>query len=332
MIEASFNIRKPVMRTIGLCLLATLTLAPTAAPAQEYPSRTVRIIVPFSPGGGTDLIARLIAQKLTQSLGSTFIVENRPGAGGTVGTAIVAKSPPDGHTLLVVSSSHGINPSVYRSLPYDTMRDLAPVSLLMSGPALLVTHPSVPAKSVKALVALARAQPGALTFGSAGVGTPPHLGGELFKILAKVDMTHVPYKGNAAAFIDLVAGEISLMFPNIVSGLPHVKQGRLRAMAVSSRQRSAIAPEIPTVAESGLPGYEMGSWYGFVAPGGTPVPIIARLQQETAKALQLPDVKEKLTTQGVEAIGSTPDEFRKFLQAEIAQWGKVIRAAKLKFD
>jgi tripartite-type tricarboxylate transporter receptor subunit TctC len=288
--------------------------------------------VPFSPGGGTDLIARLIAQKLTQSLGSTFIVENRPGAGGTVGTAIVAKSPPDGYTLLVVSSSHGINPSVYRSLPYDTMRDLAPVSLLMSGPALLVTHPSVPAKSVKALVALARAQPGALTFGSAGVGTPPHLGGELFKILAKVDMTHVPYKGNAAAFIDLVAGEISLMFPNIVSGLPHVKQGRLRAMAVSSKQRSAIAPEIPTVAESGLPGYEMGSWYGFVAPGGTPVPIIARLQQETAKALQLPDVKEKLTTQGVEAIGSTPDEFRKFLQAEIAQWGKVIRAAKLKFD
>lgn len=332
MIEASFNIRKPVMRTIGLCLLAALTLAPTAAPAQEYPSRTVRIIVPFSPGGGTDLIARLIAQKLTQSLGSTFIVENRPGAGGTVGTAIVAKSPPDGYTLLVVSSSHGINPSVYRSLPYDTMRDLAPVSLLMSGPALLVTHPSVPAKSVKALVALARAQPGALTFGSAGVGTPPHLGGELFKILAKVDMTHVPYKGNAAAFIDLVAGEISLMFPNIVSGLPHVKQGRLHAMAVSSKQRSAIAPEIPTVAESGLPGYEMGSWYGFVAPGGTPAPIIARLQQETAKALQLPDVKEKLTTQGVEAIGSTPDEFRKFLQAEIAQWGKVIRAAKLKFD
>jgi len=314
-------------------LFTILTLALTSASiAQDYPSRTVRIIVPFSAGGGTDLIARVIAQKLTQSLGSTFIVENRPGAGGTVGTAIVAKSPPDGYTLIVVSSSHGINPSVYKSLPYDTMRDLAPVSLLMSGPALLVTHPSVPAKSVKELVALARARPGALTFGSAGIGTPPHLGGELFKILAKVDMTHVPYKGNASAFIDLMAGEISLMFPNIVSGLPHVQQGKMRGMAVSSRQRSSIAPDIPTVAESGLPGYEMGSWFGLVAPGGTPAPVIAKLQQEAAKALRLPDVKDKLTAQGVEAIGSTPDEFRKFLLAEIAQWEKVIRAAKLKFE
>lgn len=317
------------MRTIFIVLM--FALAGTAT-AQDYPSRTVRIIVPFSAGGGTDLIARLVAQKLTQSLGSTFIVENRPGAGGTVGTAVVAKSPPDGYTLIVVSSSHGINPSVYKALPYDTMRDLAPVSLLMSGPALLVTHPSVPAKSVKELVALARARPGALTFGSAGIGTPPHLGGELFKILAKVEMTHVPYKGNASAFIDLMAGEISLMFPNIVSGLPHVKQGKMRGMAVSSKQRSSIAPEIPTVAESGLPGYEMGSWFGLVAPGGTPAPVIGKLQQETARALQLPDVKDKLTAQGVEAIGSTPDEFRKFLQAEIARWEKVIRAAKLKFE
>jgi tripartite-type tricarboxylate transporter receptor subunit TctC len=317
------------MRTF--CAVLMFALAGAAA-AQDYPSRTVRMIVPFSPGGGTDLIARVLAQKLTQSLGSSFIVENRPGAGGTVGTAIVAKSPPDGYTLIVVSSSHGINPSVYKSLPYDTQRDLAPVSLLMSGPALLVTHPSVPAKSVKELIALARARPGALTFGSAGIGTPPHLGAELFKILAKVDMTHVPYKGNASAFIDLMAGEISLMFPNIVSGLPHVRQGKMRGMAVSSGQRSAIAPEIPTVAESGLPGYEMGSWFGLVAPAGTPAPVIVKLQQETAKALRLPDIKDKLTAQGVEAIGSTPEEFRKFLQAEITRWEKVIGTAKLRFD
>jgi len=312
--------------------LAALACLPAAAGAQDYPSKTVRMIVPFSAGGGTDLIARVVAQKLTESLGATFIVENRPGAGGTVGTAVVAKSPPDGYNLVVVSSSHGINPSVYKSLPYDTQRDLAPVSLLMSGPALLVTHPSVPARTVKELVALARARPGVLTFGSAGIGTPPHLGAELFKFMAKVDMTHVPYKGNSAAFIDLMAGEISLMFPNIVAALPLVRQGRLRGMAVSSKQRSPIAPEIPTVIESGLPGYEMGSWFGLVAPAGTPAAVIGKLQQETAKALKLPDVKDKLTAQGVDAIGSAPEEFRAFLAAEIARWAKVIKAANMKLD
>jgi tripartite-type tricarboxylate transporter receptor subunit TctC len=309
-----------------------LALLPAAALAQDYPARTVRIIVPFSPGGGTDLIARMLAQKLTESLGATFIVENRPGAGGAVGTAIVAKSPPDGYTLVVVSSSHSINPSVQKSLPYDTRRDLASVSLLMSGPALLVTHPSVPAATVKELIALARAKPGALAFGSAGFGTPPHLGAELFKIMAKVDMTHVPYKGNASAFIDVMSGEISVMFPNIVSGLPHVRRGKMRGMAVSSKQRSPIAPEIPTVDESGLPGYEMGSWFGLVAPAGTPAPVIGKLQQATANALRLPDVREKLLAQGAEPIGSTPEEFNSFLDSEIARWAKVIKTSNMKLN
>jgi tripartite-type tricarboxylate transporter receptor subunit TctC len=313
-------------------MLAVLAWLPVAADAQDYPVRTVRIIVPFSAGGGTDLIARVLAQKLTEDLGATFIVENRPGAGGAVGTAIVAKSPPDGYNLVVVSSSHSINPSVQKSLPYDTIRDLASVSLLMSGPALLVTHPSVPATTVKELVALARAKPGALTFGSAGIGTPPHLGGELFKMMAKVDMTHVPYKGNSAAFIDVMAGEISLMFPNIVSGLPHVRQGKMRGMAVSGKKRSPIAPQIPTVSESGLPGYEMGSWFGLVAPAGTPAAVMGRLQQATAKALRLPDVKEKLTAQGAEPIGSTPEEFRVFLDGEIARWARVIKASNMQLN
>lgn len=312
--------------------LSMLAWLPVAADAQDYPARTVRIIVPFSAGGSTDLIARVLAQKLTEDLGATFIVENRPGAGGAVGTAIVAKSPPDGYNLVVVSSSHSINPSVQKSLPYDTIRDLASVSLLMSGPALLVTHPSVPATTVKELIALARAKPGALTFGSAGIGTPPHLGGELFKMMAKVDMTHVPYKGNSAAFIDVMAGEISLMFPNIVSGLPHVRQGKMRGMAVSGKKRSPIAPQIPTVSESGLPGYEMGSWFGLVAPAGTPAAVVGRLQQATAKALRLPDVKEKLTAQGAEPIGSTPEEFRVFLDGEIARWARVIKASNMQLN
>lgn len=318
--------------TLWKSLALALAISPAAAGAQDYPSRTVRMIVPFSPGGGTDLIARMLAQKLTESLGATFIVENRPGAGGVVGTAIVAKSPPDGYTLVVVSSSHGINPSVQKSMPYDTLRDLASVSLLMSGPALLVTHPSVPATTVKELIALARAKPGALAFGSAGIGTPPHLGGELFKLMAKVDMTHVPYKGNASAFIDVMSGEISVMFPNIVSGLPHVRRGRMRGMAVSGKQRSKIAPEIPTVSESGLPGYEMGSWFGLVAPAGTPPAVMDRLQQATTRALRLPDVASQLSAQGAEPIGSTPEEFRAFLAAEIARWGKVIKAANMKLN
>jgi len=319
-----------IVRKFAFALAAAVASAP--AIAQDYPARTVRVIVPFSPGGGTDLIARLVSQKLTESLRAPFVVENRPGAGGSLGTALVAKSPPDGYTLIVVSSSHGINPSVRKDLPYDTQRDLAPVSLLMSGPALLVTHPSVPARNVKELIALARARPGALTFGSAGFGTPPHLGGELFKVMAKVDMTHVPYKGNSAAFIDVISGEISLMFPNIVSGIPHVRRGKMRGMAVSSKQRSPIAPKIPTVSESGLPGYEMGSWFGLVAPAGTPPAIVARLQQETAKALSLPDVKERLTAQGVDAIGSTPEAFRAFLDNEIARWARVIKASNMKLQ
>jgi len=301
-----------------------------SALAQEYPLKPVRIVVPFAPGGGTDLSARIIAQKLGENLGANFIVDNRPGAAGIVGTDLVAKSKPDGYTLLVVSSSHAINPAMYPKLPYDTARDFAPVSLLLSGPTLLVAHPSLPAKSARELITLAKARPGVLTFASAGHGTPPHMAGELFKTMAGIDITHIPYKGNGPAYTDLMAGQVSIMFPNIATSLPYVKTGRMRAVGVGSRQRSAIAPEIPTIAESGLPGYEMSSWFGLVAPAGTPAAILTKLQQEIARIFKQAEVREKLFAQGVEPVGGTASEFTAFLGAETTQWAKVIKASGLK--
>ncbi|NBR27921.1 MAG: tripartite tricarboxylate transporter substrate binding protein, partial [Betaproteobacteria bacterium] len=255
---------------------------------------------------------------------------NRPGAAGIVGTEAVAKSKPDGYALLVVSSSHAMNPAMYSKLPYDTARDFVPVSLLLSGPTLVVAHPSLPAKTAREVIALAKAKPGVLTFASAGHGTPPHMAGELFKSLAKVDILHIPYKGNGPAYTDLMAGQVSLMFPNIATSLPYVKTGRMRSIGVGSKQRSQIAPEIPTVHESGLPGYEMGSWFGLLAPAGTPPAVIARLQPEITKIFKMADVREKLFAQGVEPVGSTPQEFAAFLQNETTVWAKVIKTSGLK--
>jgi tripartite-type tricarboxylate transporter receptor subunit TctC len=310
---------------------ATLALIASAgATAQDYPSKPVRIIVPFAPGGGTDMFARIIGQKLGESLGANFVVDNRLGAAGIVGTEIVAKSKADGYTLLVVSSSHAINPLMYPKMPYDTARDFAPITLLLSGPALVVAHPSVPAKNARDLIALAKAKPGTLTFASAGYGTPPHMGGELFKLMAGIDIVHIPYKGNGPAYTDLMAGQISLMFPNIATSLPYVKTGRMRAIGVGSKQRSVIAPEIPTINESGLPGYEMGSWFGLLAPAGTPTAIVNRLQQEIARIFKQAEVREKFLAQGVEPVGDTPQEFTAFLNAETAQWAKVIKSPGFK--
>jgi tripartite-type tricarboxylate transporter receptor subunit TctC len=321
----------PLSRTItGFTGAAVLLTAFAHSYAQEYPARPVRIVVPFAPGGGTDLSARIIAQKLGENLGASFIVENRPGAAGIVGTESVAKAKPDGYALLVVSSSHAINPAMYPKLPYDTARDFAPVSLLLSGPTLLVAHPSLPAKNSRELIALAKARPGMLTFASAGHGTPPHMAGELFKSMAGIDVTHIPYKGNGPAYTDLMAGQVSLMFPNIATSLPYVKTGRMRALGVGSKQRSAIAPEIPTVDESGLPGYEMSSWFGLLAPAGTPAAVITRLQQEIARIFKQPEVREKLFAQGVEPVGGTPQEFTAFLNNEFTQWAKVIKSSGLK--
>jgi tripartite-type tricarboxylate transporter receptor subunit TctC len=315
---------------IRLAAAALALIACAFAMAQDYPSKAVRIIVPFAPGGGTDLSARIIAQKLGESLGANFVVDNRPGAAGIVGTEMIAKSKPDGYTLLVVSSSHAINPAMYPKLPYDTVRDFAPISLLLSGPTLLVAHPSLPAKNARELIALAKSKPGTLTFASAGHGTPPHMAGELFKSMARIDVVHIPYKGNGPAYTDLMAGQVSLMFPNIATAIQYVKGGRMRALGVGSRQRSAIAPEIPTIAESGLPGYEMGSWFGLLAPAGTPITIVTRLQQEIARIFKQADVREKLFAQGVEPVGGTPQEFTAFLNVEFAQWAKVIKSSGLK--
>jgi len=312
--------------------IAAALLAPLAAQAQDYPARPVRVVVPFPPGGGTDIVARLVTQKLGERLGANFVIDNRSGAGGTIGTEIVAKSPPDGYTLAVVSGSHAINPSLYRKLGYDAARDFAPVTLIVSGPGLLVVHPSVPAKTVKELIAVAKARPGQLHYASAGNGTPPHLAAELFKTMTGVNMVHVPYKGNTFAFTDLVAGQVSVSFPTIPSALPLVRSGRLRALAVTSARRSAVLPDVPTIAESGVPGYDSASWFGMLAPAGTPAAITTKLQQETARILQLPDIRKRFLDQGLDPVGDTPQEFAAFIGVEIAKWSKVVAASGARVD
>jgi len=266
------------MRMIRWSVLTCVALAAAGpvglALAQGYPGKPIRIVVPFPPGGGTDIVARILTQKLSESFGANFVIDNRAGAGGSIGTEMVAKAPPDGYTLGIVSGSHAINPSLYSKLPFDAVRDFAPVTMLVSGPGLLVVHPSLPVKTVKELIALAKGKPGQLNYASAGNGTPPHLAGELFKSMAGVDMVHVPYKGNTPAFVDLISGQVSLSFPTIPSALPHVQAGRLRALAVTSRKRSAVMPQLPTIAESGLPGYDTSSWFGMLAPAA--VSIAAR--------------------------------------------------------
>jgi tripartite-type tricarboxylate transporter receptor subunit TctC len=324
---SSVNQLLKTVARIGVCCALLLC---GAAQAQDYPAKPVRIIVPFAPGGGTDLTARLTAQKLSERFGQQFIVENRSGAGGVIGSDLVAKAKPDGYTLVVVSGSHTINPSLYKQLPYDTLRDFAPVTNLVAGPALLVVHPSVPANNVKELIALAKAKPGTLSYASSGNGSPPHLGGELFKWKAGVDMIHVPYKGNGPAYADLVGGQVSLMFPNIATSLQYVQNGRLRALAVTSRTRLRVAPEIPTVAEAGLPGYELNSWFGLLAPAGTPPAVLRLLQQEIAKIYQQPEVREKIVSQGVEPVANTPADFAAEIKAEMAQWAALFKAANIK--
>jgi tripartite-type tricarboxylate transporter receptor subunit TctC len=311
--------------------LATVVIAATAQP-QDYPAKPIRVVVPFPPGGGTDLMARTVVQKLGESLGATIVIDNRGGAGGTIGTELVAKSPPDGYVLLVVSASHAINPGLYRKLPYDSVRDFAPVTMLTSGPGLLVVHPSVPVRTVKEFIALARSRPGQLNYASAGIGTPPHLAGELFKTLAGVDIVHVPYKGNGPAYTDLIGGHVSVMFPTIPTAIPHVRAGKLRALAVTTRSRTAITPELPTISESGVPGYDVSSWYGLLAPAGTPAATVARLQREIVKVLRLPDVSEKLMAQGLDLVGNTPEEFAAILKSEIAKWAKVVTASGARVD
>ncbi len=304
-----------------------------AAFAQPYPSRPIRIVVPFPAGGTTDLIARAAGQKLTESLGQPVVVDNRPGAGGNIGAELVAKSAPDGYTLLMGTvGTHAINASLYPKMPYDHVRDFAPIILVAGVPNVLVVNPSLPVNSVQELIAYGKANPGKLNFASSGNGTSIHLSGELFKTMTGVQMAHIPYKGSAPALQDLAGGQVQLMFDNLPSALPLIKAGRLKALAVTSKTRAPALPDVPTVAESGLPGFEASSWFGLLAPAGTPQPVITKVNAEIAKWLATPEAKEKLTAQGANVVGGTPEDFARHIAAETAKWQKVVKESGAKID
>ncbi len=310
-------------------LIATATLAVTPVIAQNYPARAIRLIVPSAPGGGTDIVGRTVANKLTEYLGQQVVIDNRAGAGTIIGIDIAAKSPPDGYTLLVGLSTLAINPSMFAKLPYDALRDLAPICHMVSVPNALVLHPSVPAQSIQALIALARAKPNALNVGSAGNGTSPHLSLELFKSLAKIDMVHVPYKGSGNAIIANLAGEVSVSFPSIPTAYQYIKAGRLRALGVTTARRTPALPDVPAIGEI-VPGYEATQWFGMLAPAGTPRTIIDRIHQETVRALKAPEVIKQLAGEGADIVGSTPEAFGAYIKSETEKWARVIKSAGIK--
>jgi len=299
-----------------------------AAFAQSYPVKPVRVIVGFTPGGGNDVISRLVAHKLSIAYGRQFVVENRPGAGGMIGAELAAKSPPDGYTLFLAGvATHGINPNLQKNVPYDPIKDFDPICLMATAPTLLAVHPSLPARSVKQFIALARARPGEINFASNGHGSSAQLAAELFKSMTGTRMQHVPYKGIGLGINDLLSGQVQVIFNAAAALLPHTQSGRLRALGIGSLQRIAAVRDIPTIAESGVPGYQAGSWYGFVAPAGTPRVIIDGLSRETAAAIKSPDISSKLTAEAVLPIASTPEEFAAHIKGELARIGKVIREA-----
>jgi len=319
-----------VLRTV--CLALAL-LAAGAGAADTYPSKPIRFVVAFPPGGGTDLVARTIAPRLAERLAQQVVVDNRPGAGGNLGTEIVAKSAPDGYTMLMGSVGPlAINASLFARLPFDPRRDLAPVTLAASTPNILVVHPSLPVASAQELIALAKARPGAINFASSGQGTPAQLAGELFNSMAGVKMVHVPYKGAAPALADLLGGQVQVMFSTMPPALPHVTAGRLRALAVASLQRSPAAPGLPTLDEAALPGFEATTWHGVMVPAGTPDAVVAKLHDEIVAVLRMPDVVERLSSQGAEPIGSTPQAFAAYIRAETAKWAKVVRESGAKAE
>jgi tripartite-type tricarboxylate transporter receptor subunit TctC len=310
--------------------LVVLCLA-SAAGAQTFPTGPMRLIVPFPPGGGTDILARPLAQKLGERFKQPVVIENRGGANGTIGTAYVAKSvAADGHTLLVVPSGYAVNPSLYLNLPYDQSRELAAVTQLVAGPLTLVVHPSLPVKNAGELIALARARPGELNYGSSGIGSLPHLAGEWFALTAGIRLTHVPYKGSGAATVDVMNGEVPVYFMNVLQSLPFIRQGRLRALGVTGLQRSTIAKDIPTVAEGGLPGFDMATWFGVLAPAATPREIIVRLHSGIVASLQQNEMRERLAADGMTVVASAPEQFTAFLRSEIAKYARIVQAAGLK--
>jgi tripartite-type tricarboxylate transporter receptor subunit TctC len=312
--------------------IAALLAAGAGWAQQAYPAKPIRMIVAFAPGGIADFAARSVSQKLSETFGVPVVVENRPGAGGITGAEVVAKSPPDGYTLLVTSISHTINPSLRKNLPFDAVRDFAPVTLITDAPNFLVVHPSLPAKTVKELVALARARPGQISCASSGTGTSTHLSGELFKSLARIDIVHVPYKGGGPAVIDLVGGHVQMMFSTLPSVLQQVRAGKLRGLAVTGARRFPAAQEFPTMIEAGIAGFEVSGWSGLFAPAGAPREAVSRLAAEIGKILRAPELKERFFVQGAEPVGNTPDEFAAFVSAEIAKWRKVVEASGMRAE
>ena len=303
-----------------------------AADTGPYPAKPIRLIVPFAPAGSADALARTIQPALSEALGQTLVIDNRPGASSTIGTDMAAKAAPDGYTLVLVTTTHTVNPSLIAKLPFDTFKDFAPVSLVVSQPNILVVHPSVAAKSVKELVAMAKAKPGGMNFASGGNGSSPHLSGELFNIVAGTRITHIPYKGSGPGVTDLLGGHVQMMFAGPLALEQHIKSGRLRPLALADKRRSSILPDVPTMAEAGFPGVETGTWYGILAPARTPPAVVAHVQREIVRILQAADLKTRILNQGVDIVASSPADFEKFIIAEVAKWSRVVKAAGVRAD
>ena len=318
------------MRVLTLAMGAALAACVSLpAAAQKYPAKPVRIVVGFQPGGGTDIAARVIAQKLAESLGGSFIVDNRPGAAGNLAADIVAKAGPDGYTIFMANSTIAI-PSLFKSLPFDVRKDFAPLSNIALGPSVLIVQSGLPAADIKGLIALAKSKPGQLTYGSGGLGNITHLAMAHFATMSGIEMVHVPYKGSAPSLVGLMGGEVQLLFTSVPAALPHVNANRVRALGVSINERSAALPKVPTIAEAGLPGYYAASWYGLLLPAGTPRGVVGTLSQEIVSIMKVPDVRDKMLAQGFEPVGDTPEGFAKFIREEIARWEKVVKSAGIK--
>ncbi|MBC7778932.1 MAG: tripartite tricarboxylate transporter substrate binding protein [Proteobacteria bacterium] len=318
--------------TLGY-VCATGLVAPRDAPAQAFPSKPVRIIVGFAPGGTTDICGRVMAQRFTEQVGQAVLVENRPGAGGNIGAEFVAKAAPDGYTLMLTSiANQAIGPSLYTKLPFDAVKDFTPITQVISIPNVFVVHPSLPAKTVKEFIALAKKRPGVISFASAGTGTSVHLSGEMFKVMAGVDLVHVPYKGSAPAMQDLIGGHTQLVFDNLPFVLPFIKSGKVRPLAVTTTQRNPQLPDVPTMIEAGVPGYEVNSWFGLVAPANLPQPLLERWYAESVKALAHPDTRQRFGELGATIIGQSPAEFGAFIRTEIAKWAKIVKASGARVD
>ena len=314
------------------CGIAAAAMFTSGAIAQSYPVKPIRLVVPYAPGGGVDIIARATAQELTKRVGQQIIVDNRTGAGGNVGSDTVAKAPPDGYTLLMASPANTINPSLYTNMPYDPSRDLIPIALIGSVPSVLVASPSLPVQDIKQLIALAKAKPGALTYGSGGSGSTEHLAGEMFKSFAGIDLLHVPYKGGAQVMIDLMGGHVALMFSNQLGVLPHIKTAKLKALGVASAERSTALPEVPTFAEAGFPDFKVSVWWGVMGPAGMPKEIVSQLNREIVAGLSSPEMKERLQTMSAQPIGGTPEQFAAFFAAETKRWAPIVKASGAKAD